>query len=290
MDVHSQPRSEHVLDAEPRPRLILDTDGPATRRSPGSGHWIQQRSRRSDRPSPQRRGGRGGRSRAARRSGPRVVESIRAEGGEAMAALANLADARSARRSSPPSRRRAGRHSDQQRGRLCQPQLGGRQPRGLAGALCPQRRRRRSLRAGVLAGDARWRVGSDHPDRHGRGDQPVPHDARLRRHEGGAAEPHRVTVEVPEAQRHHRQHRQPWHRRDPGVEQFYRQEASRRGWGEDWAAIEAGVLAEILDNPVGRLGRPSEVADLVAFVASPPLAATSTAPTCASTVAAPSYG
>ena len=55
----------------------------------------------------------------------------------------------------------------------------------------------------------------------------------------------------------------------PGVEQFYRQEASRRGWGQDWVAIEAGVLAEILDNPVGRLGRPSEVADLVAFVASP---------------------
>jgi 3-oxoacyl-[acyl-carrier protein] reductase len=55
----------------------------------------------------------------------------------------------------------------------------------------------------------------------------------------------------------------------PGVEQFYRQEASRRGWGGDWAAIEAGVLAEILDNPVGRLGKPSEVADLVAFVASP---------------------
>jgi 3-oxoacyl-[acyl-carrier protein] reductase len=54
-----------------------------------------------------------------------------------------------------------------------------------------------------------------------------------------------------------------------GVEQFYRQEASRRGWGQDWTAIEAGVLAEVLDNPVGRLGRPSEVADLVAFVASP---------------------
>jgi 3-oxoacyl-[acyl-carrier protein] reductase len=55
----------------------------------------------------------------------------------------------------------------------------------------------------------------------------------------------------------------------PGVEQFYRQEASRRGWDEDWTAIEAGVLTEILDNPVGRLGRPTEVADLVAFVASP---------------------
>jgi 3-oxoacyl-[acyl-carrier protein] reductase len=55
----------------------------------------------------------------------------------------------------------------------------------------------------------------------------------------------------------------------PGVEQFYRQEASRRGWGQDWTAIEAGVLAEVLDNPVGRLGRPPEIADLVAFVASP---------------------
>lgn len=55
----------------------------------------------------------------------------------------------------------------------------------------------------------------------------------------------------------------------PGVERFYRQEAGRRGWGSDWAAIESHVLAEVLGNPVGRLGRPEEVADLVAFVASP---------------------
>jgi 3-oxoacyl-[acyl-carrier protein] reductase len=55
----------------------------------------------------------------------------------------------------------------------------------------------------------------------------------------------------------------------PGVEQFYRLEASRRDWGDDWEAIEAHILAEVLDNPVGRLGRPEEVADLVAFVASP---------------------
>jgi NAD(P)-dependent dehydrogenase (short-subunit alcohol dehydrogenase family) len=55
----------------------------------------------------------------------------------------------------------------------------------------------------------------------------------------------------------------------PGVEQFYRQEANSRGWGEDWGDIEQRVLEEVLNNPTGRLGRPEEVADLVAFVASP---------------------
>jgi NAD(P)-dependent dehydrogenase (short-subunit alcohol dehydrogenase family) len=55
----------------------------------------------------------------------------------------------------------------------------------------------------------------------------------------------------------------------PGVREFYRLEGGRRGWGEDWPAIEADVLTGVLDNPTGRLGRPEEVADLVAFVASP---------------------
>lgn len=45
-------------------------------------------------------------------------------------------------------------------------------------------------------------------------------------------------------------------------------EAARRGWGDQWPDIEASVLREVLDNPTRRLGRPKEVADLVAFLAS----------------------
>lgn len=55
----------------------------------------------------------------------------------------------------------------------------------------------------------------------------------------------------------------------PGVREFYRLEADRRGWGGGWPAIEAGVLTGVLDNPTGQLGRPEEVAGPVAFVASP---------------------
>jgi 3-oxoacyl-[acyl-carrier protein] reductase len=54
-----------------------------------------------------------------------------------------------------------------------------------------------------------------------------------------------------------------------GVEQFYRSQAERRGWGSEWAEIEAGVLRDVLPNSTGRLGRPQEVADLDAFIASP---------------------
>ena len=56
----------------------------------------------------------------------------------------------------------------------------------------------------------------------------------------------------------------------PGVEHFYREMASSRGWAtESWDEIEKHVIVEVLYNPVGRLGRVEEVANFVAYVASP---------------------
>jgi 3-oxoacyl-[acyl-carrier protein] reductase len=55
----------------------------------------------------------------------------------------------------------------------------------------------------------------------------------------------------------------------PGVERFFRGVAAERGWGESWDEIERHVLAEVLDNPTGRLGRPEDVAAVVAVIASP---------------------
>jgi len=40
----------------------------------------------------------------------------------------------------------------------------------------------------------------------------------------------------------------------------------RKGWGETWEAVEPHVAADI---PIGRIVRREEVADLVAFLASP---------------------
>jgi 3-oxoacyl-[acyl-carrier protein] reductase len=67
----------------------------------------------------------------------------------------------------------------------------------------------------------------------------------------------------------HGQHGQPRQRRHAWRTGVLRLETRRRGWGQDWSAIEAGVLTEVLGNPTGRLGRPEEVADRVAFVTSP---------------------
>ncbi len=54
-----------------------------------------------------------------------------------------------------------------------------------------------------------------------------------------------------------------------GVKQFYLGLAARFGWGSDWGVIEHHILTEVLPNPTGKLGTVEEVADLIAFLASP---------------------
>ena len=52
------------------------------------------------------------------------------------------------------------------------------------------------------------------------------------------------------------------------VEAQYRARARRKGWDEDWAGIEAQIMAEGPANPLGRIARVEDVADLVTFLAS----------------------
>jgi NAD(P)-dependent dehydrogenase (short-subunit alcohol dehydrogenase family) len=54
------------------------------------------------------------------------------------------------------------------------------------------------------------------------------------------------------------------------VERVLREAAKRLGWGDDWEIIQRRWFEDVLsDKTVKRLGRVEEVADLVAFVASP---------------------
>jgi len=55
----------------------------------------------------------------------------------------------------------------------------------------------------------------------------------------------------------------------PPAERFFLAMARERGWGEDWPEIERRVLKERLYNQSGRLGRPEDVARLIAYLASP---------------------
>jgi NAD(P)-dependent dehydrogenase (short-subunit alcohol dehydrogenase family) len=53
----------------------------------------------------------------------------------------------------------------------------------------------------------------------------------------------------------------------PEVEQWLTERGRQKGWGETWAEIETRAVAEEFPNPLGRLARREEVADLVCFLA-----------------------
>jgi NAD(P)-dependent dehydrogenase (short-subunit alcohol dehydrogenase family) len=53
----------------------------------------------------------------------------------------------------------------------------------------------------------------------------------------------------------------------PEVEQWFRHLAQKKGWGDDWDEIERAGVREVMSNPLARMARPEEVADLVVFVA-----------------------
>jgi len=52
------------------------------------------------------------------------------------------------------------------------------------------------------------------------------------------------------------------------VEEMFRRQGERKGWGADWADIEKGIMTDFMSNPTGRVGLVEEVGNLVAFIAS----------------------
>ncbi len=55
----------------------------------------------------------------------------------------------------------------------------------------------------------------------------------------------------------------------PDSETVWRDVAEKRGWDADWKGIERRLCQEVLYSPTDRLGRVEDVANLVAFIASP---------------------
>ncbi len=53
------------------------------------------------------------------------------------------------------------------------------------------------------------------------------------------------------------------------VRSWFTQLGKEKGWGDTWEDIEAAAVREVLPNDIGRFGTPNEIADVVAFLASP---------------------
>lgn len=54
-----------------------------------------------------------------------------------------------------------------------------------------------------------------------------------------------------------------------GFKEFALERAKQEGWVEDIKAIEQKWATEVVPNPTGRMGRPKDIANAVAFLASP---------------------
>lgn len=57
--------------------------------------------------------------------------------------------------------------------------------------------------------------------------------------------------------------------RTPAAERVFRDIARLHGWGDDWAEIEQKAVQHFVPNPLGRMGSAEEVADATLFLASP---------------------
>jgi NAD(P)-dependent dehydrogenase (short-subunit alcohol dehydrogenase family) len=53
------------------------------------------------------------------------------------------------------------------------------------------------------------------------------------------------------------------------LKEFYTDFGKKNNWGNDWQEIERKILETVLNNNIGRLGTPEDVANLVCFIASP---------------------
>jgi 3-oxoacyl-[acyl-carrier protein] reductase len=53
------------------------------------------------------------------------------------------------------------------------------------------------------------------------------------------------------------------------IEQHFRALARAQGWGTDWPPIEKRLATEVFRNPSGRMARPEEIGNAVAYLASP---------------------